>query len=246
LRSLWRGLVVETSSRKIGRAAEYVCHRHRHNGSCGNALRIGIAEVNEAVLQAVEMHALTAEAVEQVIALTERDDFRDRPTALLQERDDLERRVGRLVDVIANGNADATPLVAKVRELEARRTAIAAEVAALQPVPRLPASVVESRLAEWRRLLRQSVTQGRAVLQRVLQGRITFGPDGDGYRFAAQTLFDRLFAGIVAPRPAFVPTSAEGTEHIGAADTHDQDYGLLLERAYGKGLASPTGFEPVF
>jgi len=84
------------------------------------------------------------------------------------------------------------------------------------------------------------MTQARAVLQRVLDGRITFLPDGDGYRFSAQTRFDRLFAGIVAPRPSFVPNSAEGTEHIGSADTHDLDYGLLLERAYGKGLASPT------
>ncbi len=31
------GLVVETSSRKNGRVAEYVCHRHRHNGTCTNA-----------------------------------------------------------------------------------------------------------------------------------------------------------------------------------------------------------------
>jgi hypothetical protein len=44
----------------------------------------------------------------------------------------------------------------------------------MQPVPRLAPAVVENRLAEWRRLLGQSVTQGRAVLQRVLQGRITF------------------------------------------------------------------------
>jgi site-specific DNA recombinase len=234
------GLVVETSSRKAGRVSEYVCHRHRQNGSCSNALRIGIEQVNETILQAVEAHALTPEAVEKVIALTERDDLRDRQEALIRECDDLEKRVRRLVEVIANGNADATPLVARMREWEARRAAIASEIAALQPVPRLPASVVESRLAEWRRLLRQSVTQARAVLQRVLDGRITFLPDGDGYRFSARTRFDRLFAGIVAPRPSFVPNSTEGTEHIGSADTHDLDYRLLLERAYGKGLASPS------
>ncbi len=42
---------------------------------------------------------------------------------------------------------------------------------------------------EWRRLLRQSTTQGRTVLQRVLRGRITFTPtaDGKGYRFHAST-----------------------------------------------------------
>ena len=38
-----------------------------------------------------------------------------------------------------------------------------------------------------------------------------------------------------------------GTEHIGPEDTCDADYGRLLEAVQnrGKGLASPTGFEPV-
>jgi len=44
-------------------------------------------------------------------------------------------------------------------------------------------------------VLRQSVTQGRAVLQRVRQGRITFRPNGAGYTFEAPTGFDKLFAG---------------------------------------------------
>ncbi len=61
------------------------------------------------------------------------------------------------------------------------------------------------------------------------------------YTFAAPTRYDKLFAGIVAPRPAFVPQSREGCEHIGVADRPDADYGVLLERAYGKGITSPTG-----
>ena len=41
--------------------------------------------------------------------------------------------------------------------------------------------------------------------------------------------------------------SYAGTEHIGPEDTFDADYGRLLEAVQnrGKGLASPTGFEPV-
>jgi hypothetical protein len=70
--------------------------------------------MNEAVLQAIEEHALTPEAIEQVIHL---------------------------------------------------------QAASLQPVPRLAPAVIENRLAEWRRLLRQSTTQGRTVLQRILRGR---------------------------------------------------------------------------
>ena len=126
--------------------------------------------------------------------------------------------------------------------------------ASLRPVPRLAPAVVEGRLAEWRRLLRQSVTQGRAVLQRVLQGRITFTPrPGGGLDFTAATRFDRLFAGVVVPMPAWLAAKAdnrEGTEHIGPDDTPDSDYGKLLEQAQGRkpktkvGVATLVGFEP--
>ena len=51
------------------------------NGACTNALRIPVAEMNEAVLQAIEEHALTPEAIEQVIHSAERDDVRERQDA---------------------------------------------------------------------------------------------------------------------------------------------------------------------
>jgi hypothetical protein len=72
-------------------------------------------------------------------------------------------------------------------------------VESLQPLPRLAPAVVESRLEEWRRLLRGSTRQGRAVLQRVLRGRIVFTPVTDdpqcvGYEFEAPTRFDKPWA----------------------------------------------------
>lgn len=57
---------------------------------------------------------------------------------------------------------------------------------------------------------------------------------------------DKLFEGLATPRQAFIPESTEGRAHIQPEDTDEADYGLLLNRAYAKGLASPTGFEPVF
>ena len=99
----------------------------------------------------------------------------------------------------------------------------------------LPSSVyrggkltVEDRLAEWRRRLRQSTTQGRAVLQRVLRGRITFTPKFEGYEFEAPTRFDKLFLGVVVERPAWIEASDAGTED---EDTFDADYGRLFEAA---------------
>ena len=183
--------------------------------------------------------------MEQAIRLSERDDVREQQDALAKERQETERRIGRLVAVIADGG-DAASLVASVRELENRVKAIDVEMRGLQPVPRLAPQVVENRLAEWRRLLRQSVTQGRAVLQRLLQGRIVFLPreSGDGYDFRCDTRFDKLFTGIVAQRPSWVGTGS--IPDFAAEDTHDADYGALLEQFHGKRMASPTGFEPVF
>lgn len=131
--------------------------------------------MNEAVLQAVEQHALTPEAVESVIALTERDDRAEMETALRQERTDRDQRIARLVAAI-EGGADVSSVKAKLRELEERTAAIGDELTDLQPVPRLPAVIVADRLNEWRRLLRSSTTQARAVLQRIIVGRPPLHP----------------------------------------------------------------------
>jgi hypothetical protein len=240
------GFGVETSSGKKGqRYPVYVCRQHRYNKTCKNDLRVSANDVNEAVLQAVEEHALTPEAVEQVIRLTERDDLREQQRRLDREMLDNDKRIKRLRDAIEAGG-EAASLVDRIRQLEERQRKIWSEAAELRPVPRLHPAVVENRLAEWRRLLRQSATQGRAVLQRVLRGRLTFWPraDGQGYDFAGPTRFDRLFTGIVAPRPAFIRDDVRGTEHIGPEDTFEGDYGRLLENAERRLNAADNEWRP--
>lgn len=175
------GLTVETSPRKRGRVREYLCYRHRNHGTCTNARHIPVDKMNEAVLQAIEAHALTPEAVEQVVALTERDDAREQHDALTRERKDVDKRIARFVQVIETAG-DIASVAAKLRDLETRRQEIDEQLHGLHPLPRLPRQVIEDRLAEWRLLLRGSTTQGRAVLQRVLRGRIVFTPKGEGYR----------------------------------------------------------------
>ena len=134
---------------------------------------------------------------EQVINLSERDDVEEHQQRLRHEQQDVQKRIARLVAAIENGD-DAAPLVAKVRELEARQKTLETEVASLRPGPRLAPAVIADRLAEWRRLLRQSPTQGRTVLQRIVHGRLTFTPrtnvitgEVDGYDFGGQTRFDK-------------------------------------------------------
>lgn len=121
-----------------------------------------------------------------------------------------------------------------VRKHKRRLKQVAAELAGLRPGPRLAPEVVENRLAEWRLLLRQSATQGRAVLQRVLRGGPTFAPlsDGSGCEFAGDTRCDKLFAGVVAPPPPYIQAGdLRGTEHFLPEDTLEGDYGRLLEQA---------------
>jgi hypothetical protein len=125
-----------------------------------------------------------------------------------------------------------------LRELEARRKDIDAECKTLRPVPRLAPAVIESGLAEWRRLLRGSTTQARTVLQRILRGRLTFTlrRDRRGYDFSRPTRFDKLFTGVTcAPTPSWVAVGdRRGLEDTTPENTFDGDYGRLLERAYEK------------
>lgn len=247
------GLIVETSPRKRGRVPEYLCARRRMNGICDNALRMSVAEVNEAVLQAVEQHALTPEAIEQVIHLTERDEVQDQKAALERERKDIEKRIANITAAIEADGLGS--LLKRLRELEDRRTAIDEELRNLRPIPRLAPEVIENRLAEWRRLLRSSTTQGRSVIQRILIGRLTFTPrrnevsdEIDGYDFEGATRFDGLFTGIAVERPKHLdPNDLTGIEDIGPEETLEAEYSRLLERAFSGGskhalgLASPAG-----
>jgi hypothetical protein len=201
----------------------------------------------------------TLAAHQEMIRVTERDDRREQENALRKERAEVAKRIKRYLDDFESGDAASNSVAVRIRELEARERAIGDELANLRPVPRLPASVVEDRLAEWRRLLRASVTQGRAVLQRIIVGRIRFTPrpasayeEPGGYDFEARTRFDKLFAGVAAPQLSD-GSDLTGTDNITRAETWDADYARLLERAQ-KRLenrtvewgSSPPGFEPGF
>jgi site-specific DNA recombinase len=141
------GLIVEHSNNRKGHYAYYVCHRRRARSGCTNTLRMPIEEMNEAILLAVEEHALTPEAVESVLLSTERHDVADHQQQLQREAKDLAKQIDRLVTAIAAGG-DMLSLIAKVKALEARKAAITSEVSNLRPVPRLAPAVIETRLAE--------------------------------------------------------------------------------------------------
>ena len=222
------GMVVETSARMGGRVYEYACRTRRHQGTCPNIKRVDREVVHEAVLVGMEEHVLVPGRVEEFIQLTERDDLAEVAKRTARERLDLERKLKRWADKYEQGDDLAWE---RVEELRAKLKALPS---AFGPVPRLEPAVVEDRLGEWRRLLRQSTTQARAVLQRVLLGRLCARPLGvevptrmdhrarlewlmanfalleemceaaGGYELTGETRFDRLFTGIAAPSAAWM------------------------------------------
>jgi hypothetical protein len=56
--------------------------------------------MNEAILQAIEAHALTPEAIESLIRLTEHNEVADQQTSLCREVKDLASRMAKLTLVL--------------------------------------------------------------------------------------------------------------------------------------------------
>ena len=195
--------------------------------------------MNEAVLKAVEEHALTPEAVEQVLQLARRDDAQEHRDSLGRERKDCEKRINRLTNLIADSEGDApSALVAKLRELENRRNAIDQELADIKPIPRLAESVLQDRLDR---------TEVGPVFHHARTCRTTANPSwpyhlhtlGAGYEFEAETRFDKLFIGLVAGRKVERRPGRESfidpNDRAGMEDERfytDEDYGRVLERAH--------------
>ena len=198
-------------------------------------MRLPVPETNEQVLLAVEEHVLAPARVEEFLLSVERDDSGERKARLEREASDVEeQRIKALVAAIETGG-DAASRVARLKELEARRDEVAEQIEATKPLPRVEPEVLESRQAHWRKLLRGSVTQARAVLAKVLDGRLTFAPypGGLGAGFDARTKFAALFVGVVLTETG--PASSEFIEHLGR---HRGQGGELLHEEQGRIEAS--------
>jgi hypothetical protein len=142
--------------------------------------------------------------------------------SLRTEAAKLEAEIARLATAIAEGG-DMRALVEAMRQREARRAHLVAEIAALdrQAVIRRDAGAVEralgamrTALKDWRGMLRQELPAARRALRALLPTRLVWTPGGDRYTFAGAGSISAIVAGVVA--------------------------------ACAKGGVAPTGFEPVF
>lgn len=211
----------------------YICLRRRRHGShlCSNTTKVPVADVDRAVLEEVERHVLVPARVEEFLLAASATVDDDRSDALERERHDVEVRISRLTAAIETGG-EIGPLVERLRALEARKQAIAADLERSAPVPRPEPKAVKSRLAEWRRLLRGSPTQARAVLARVLDGKVTFRPlPGGIVELEGATRFSSLFVGFVVTQDA-----ETAPPHVRVPDRRGHEAGdaerAALETAY--------------
>ena len=190
------------------------------------------------------------EAVESVILLREQDDRAAQQTALHAGAEkSLEKRIARLIAAIESGS-EVGPCSSRLRELEARQTAIDDRLRGLDSIRRLPAAGDRGPPIRVAEVLRSSTTQGQDRLQKILDSPITFTPreDGSGYDFSCPTRFDTVFSGIVTPGQ---PVSA-GNRLTSLRRTRSRRTRAVLENAItGKGWRArrdlnprPTGSKP--
>jgi hypothetical protein len=118
----------------------------------------------------------------------------------------VRQECSRLAEAIGRGGP-LEALVARLADRQGRQEAIARELPLRQAaLPAVNLSRLEARLrgklADWRRLLRRNVVEGRGVLRALLVGPLRFTPVNDGrrrgYAFEGAIALDRLIALRVA------------------------------------------------
>ena len=224
------GLTVRSRAHGKQRSYRYVCSTHHYRGSaiCTNGLELRLDVADEAVLDLIESDVLRPNVVKQAITMAldtlmaEYASAPDRRRVFENQLAAIERKIAQLTAAVEGGAPLASLLVALERR-ERERTEIRAEMEALATVA--PARVKDRRTAEtrlreklsdWRCLLRGQVREARQVLETLLADRLVFTPTSKDG--------ERCYA-------------LRGTFALGRICS-----GILRSQ----GMASPTGFEPVF
>ena len=167
-----------------------------------------------AVLDTIEHALLTPEVLDKVIARAEValavNTSMERRSSLEREITQLYHELKRLSAAVAAGG-ELTSLIEAVKVGEARREELRPDLASLTlrraefDAGKLRQQFDE-RLADWRGLLRWHPVQGQQVLERLIDGRLTFEPTADGeeryYRFTGTGTVEPLLAGQVVQKLA--------------------------------------------
>jgi site-specific DNA recombinase len=223
------GFASQTRSHGAHRALFYACTTHWKRGpeACQNGLVGRMEAIDAEVLATLQDDILRPSVVEQAIALAleelspaRQDDTRE---ALERELVSVRAECERLADAIQRGDP-IDVLLDRLRARQARRVELERHLAQSRPIATPSAGPVleqrlRAKLADWRRLLTENVETGREVLQTLLVGPLRF------------TLV------LEARRRGYAFHGAIALDRLVSG---------VIELKTLTGVASPTGFEPVF
>jgi site-specific DNA recombinase len=213
------------------RSFRYVCSAHHYRGSaiCPNGQELRLEVADATVIELVRHDVLRPTVVEPAIRMAldtlmaDAATRNERRSGLQRQLAAIEGRIRQLTAAIEEGG-HLPALLAALRAREQERTALEAEVRSLASEAQAPPRdrrALERRLREqltdWQGLMSADIANGRQVLEQVLGDRLTFTPTKDE---RGQRCYRMT-----------------GTFAFGR---------LCSEILRSHGMASPTGFEPVF
>ncbi len=181
-----------------------VAYHKRGTSVCGNALRLPIERVDDAVLKKLGGDVLRPAVVMALIdgVLQEMRPGAGNVERLQDELRQTEREIGRLTEAIAAGGS-LVSLVQGLKSREARRDELVRVIRAREglAVQRFDRRQIERDVrayaTRWRELLAGTDAQdGRRLLREVLDGPLRFTPEGRTYRFDGCFAAGRALAGI--------------------------------------------------
>jgi site-specific DNA recombinase len=213
-----------TTSRSHGkrRAYLYACAAFHKRGAtvCPNNRSVWMKDTDAEVMQVLQEELLDPIvielALEQAIATLTTPEAADRLPAVKARLSELERELERLTAAIASGGEMAS-LAKAVKDREAERTRLRGEQEQLEQWQQAGTrglgdirGELHRRVDEWRAMAARNVAQGRQILRKLLDGRVTITPSPDGTcELSGRADYGKLFSGIPLATALASPTGFE-------------------------------------
>ena len=130
----------------------------------------------------------------------------ERRTQVERELAQVQQRLDRLVDALADGSLPADEIKTRLSTEKARKTALTADLTKLEGLAKIAtvkvdqiADQLRTRISDVAGLLGRQTVQGRQMLRKVLADKIELEPVGSGrqrgYKFRGALSLEKLIAG---------------------------------------------------
>ena len=191
----------------------YACLDNRRRGTaiCANRVALRQDILDRAIVKAITetlQPTVLERAVEKALATLAyaRSHHATRRSQAEREVQEVQRKLDRLVDALADGSLPADEIKARLTVEKARKTALQAELTKLGQVAQVASldatrlkKTLEERVSDVAGLLGRHTAQGRQMLRKILADKIELEAVGSGrkrgYRFRGALAIDRLIGG---------------------------------------------------